>query len=335
MRMVALCQVIILAAVLGCTALAARAQTRPGPAGTAAATPNQAPQGQGAGEAGAPVAIPRFSLQRVDGGYLRLDAENGSVAFCAPRNPRWNCQSVSDNRTGAEKEVVCTPRGDPEWNCQELNVDRAALEKEIARLQDEVTSLKQKLDRGQEEVTSLKQEFAGRSEVASLKQEVDRRQGEVTALKQEFDRRQNEVASLKQKVDRQQDELTSLKQEIDRRQETVASLKQEVARRQEEITSLKREVNLRQEEISSLKQQADRRREEVTLLKEEITALRAPPAPPAPPPPADNSSEFTITLPSRDDIARAGTYLQDTAKEAWQRLVDIIAHFQRDVMRKS
>jgi hypothetical protein len=248
MRMVALSQVVVLAAALGCAAPAARAQTTPPPAGTPAGAPNQPPQGQGAGEAGAPVAIPRFSIQRVDGGYLHLDAENGSVAFCAPRNPSWNCQSVSDDRTGAEKEVVCTPRGDPDWSCQSLNVDRAELVKEIARLQEQITSLKQKFDG-------------------------------------------------------QQDEVTPLKKEVVQRQEEITSLKQEVARRQEEAR----------------------------LLKQEMAALRAPP----PPPPADRNGELTITLPSRDDIARAGTYLQDTAKDAWQRLVDMISHFQKDVMRRS
>jgi len=240
MRMVALCEVIVLAAALGCSAPAARAQTGPPPVptGTLGVAPNRPPQGQVAGESGAPVAIPRFSLQRVDGGYLRLDAGNGSVTFCAPRNPSWNCQSVTDNRTGAEKEVVCTPRGDPEWSCQELNEDCAMLEKEIARLQDEV---------------------------ASLKQEVDRQQGE----------------------------------------------------------------------IASLKPEVDRRRDELTLLKQEIAALRALPSPALPPSSADDDSDRTITLPSREDIARAGTYLQDSAKKAWQRLVDMITHFQRDVMRKS
>lgn len=322
MRIVALTQVIVLAAALGCAVPAARAQTTP--------PPNQPPQGQGAGEAGATVAIPRFSIQRVDGGYLRLDAENGSVAFCAPRNPSWNCQSVSDNRTGAEKEVVCTPRGDPDWSCQSLNVDRAELVKEIARLQEQVTSLKQKFDRQQDEVASLKKEAAQRQdEITSLKQEVGHRQQDVTSLKQKFDLQQNAVTSLKQDVARRQEEVASLKAAFDRRQDDIASLKQQVAHRQDEVTSLKSEVARRQEEIMSLKKEADRRQEEATLLKQEMAALRAPP------PSANRNGDLTIALPSRDDIARAGTYLQDTAKDAWQRLVDMISHFQKDVMRKS
>jgi hypothetical protein len=292
MRMVALCRVIVLATVLGCIAPVARAQTMPPPAGP----PGEGQKLQDQARTGdaQPVAVPRFSLQRVDGGYLRLDAENGTVAFCAPRKPSWNCQSVSNDRTAGQKEVVCTPRGDPGWTCQALDVDRAALEKEIAGLQQEVTA---------------------------LKQDLGRRQGQIATLKQEFDRRREEGGSLKQEVERLREEVTSMKQEFDRRQQEIASLKQEFDRRREEA--------------ASSKQEADRRRDEMTALKQEITALRAlpPPAPPAPP--ADKSNDLTITLPGRDDLARAGAYLQDTAQDAWHRLVEMISHFQRDVMRKS
>jgi hypothetical protein len=58
----------------------------------------------------------RFSFNRVDDGFLRLDNQTGQVAYCSPHAVGWACQSVPE--------------------------DRAALEKEIARLQDEVASLK-------------------------------------------------------------------------------------------------------------------------------------------------------------------------------------------------
>ena len=58
----------------------------------------------------------RFSFNRVDDGFLRLDNQTGQVAFCSPPAVGWACQAVPE--------------------------DRAALEKEIARLQDEVASLK-------------------------------------------------------------------------------------------------------------------------------------------------------------------------------------------------
>lgn len=324
MRMVALCRVIVLATVLGCIAPLARAQTTPPPAGAPAGPAGQGQKLQERARSGdaQSVAVPRFSLQRVDGGYLRLDAENGTVAFCAPRKPSWNCQSTSDDRTPGQKEVVCTPRGDPGWTCQALDVDRAALEKEITGLQQEVTSLKQDLDRRQGEVATLKQEF-------------DRRREEGGSLKQEVERLREEAASMKQEFDRRQQEIASLKQVFDRRREEAASMKQEAERRREEVTSLRQEVRRRQDQITSLMQEADRRRDEMTALKQEITALRALPPPAPPPPPADKGNDLTITLPGGDDLARAGAYLQDTAQEAWHRLVEMISHFQRDVMRKS
>ena len=66
---------------------------------------------------GAPPNAPsRYTFNRVDDGFLRLDNQSGQVAFCAPRAAGWACQVVPE--------------------------DRAALEKEIERLQDEVASLK-------------------------------------------------------------------------------------------------------------------------------------------------------------------------------------------------
>ena len=63
-----------------------------------------------------PNAALRYSFNRVDDGFLRLDNSSGQVAFCSPHTVGWACQAVPE--------------------------DRAALEKEIARLADEVTSLK-------------------------------------------------------------------------------------------------------------------------------------------------------------------------------------------------
>jgi hypothetical protein len=69
---------------------------------------------------GTPPNVPsRYSFNRVDDGFLRLDNQTGQVAFCGPHAVGWACQAVPE--------------------------DRAALEKEIARLQDEVASLKQEV----------------------------------------------------------------------------------------------------------------------------------------------------------------------------------------------
>lgn len=69
----------------------------------------------------APQASARFSLSKVDGGFLRLDSMNGQISFCSQREAGWTCQVVPE--------------------------DRAALDAEIARLQGEVASLKSEIAR--------------------------------------------------------------------------------------------------------------------------------------------------------------------------------------------
>src|SRR3990172_6371581 len=75
-----------------------------------AATPALAQDGK------PPEAPLRYSFNRVDDGFLRLDNSSGQIAFCSAHTVGWACQAVPE--------------------------DRAALEKEIARLADEVASLK-------------------------------------------------------------------------------------------------------------------------------------------------------------------------------------------------
>jgi hypothetical protein len=72
---------------------------------------------QGRAQDAAPPSGPsRYTFNRVENGFLRLDNQTGQVAMCSSHDAGWACQAVPE--------------------------DRAALEKEIARLQDEVTRLK-------------------------------------------------------------------------------------------------------------------------------------------------------------------------------------------------
>ncbi len=66
---------------------------------------------------------PRFSFQRVDDGFLRLDNNGGQVAFCSPHSIGWACQAVPEDRAALEKEI-------------------ARLHEEVARLKQEVVSLR-------------------------------------------------------------------------------------------------------------------------------------------------------------------------------------------------
>jgi hypothetical protein len=88
-------------------------------------------------------------------------------------------------------------------------------------------------------------------------------------------------------------------------------------------------------ERATLEKELEALREEIGALKREIAALRAPPPPPpapkpAVPKPAAGQDGVTIKLPDKRDFARARDFLQDT----WRRLVDMIQHWQKDVMDK-
>ena len=61
----------------------------------------------------------RYTFNRVDEGYVRLDGRTGQVSICAQRPVGWACQAMPD--------------------------ERAALEAEIARLQGENATLKKEL----------------------------------------------------------------------------------------------------------------------------------------------------------------------------------------------
>jgi hypothetical protein len=61
----------------------------------------------------------RYTFNRIDDGYLRLDGRTGQVSICAWRPVGWTCEAVPD--------------------------ERAALEAEIARLQRENVAVKKEL----------------------------------------------------------------------------------------------------------------------------------------------------------------------------------------------
>ena len=62
----------------------------------------------------------RFTLQRVDDGFLRFDTVTGKIAFCSPRHEGWGCEAVPQ--------------------------EPAALEQEVQQLRDEVADLKHQLE---------------------------------------------------------------------------------------------------------------------------------------------------------------------------------------------
>jgi hypothetical protein len=74
----------------------------------------------------------RFSFNRVESGFVRLDTTTGTVTYCSVHS------SVG-------------------WACEAVPEDRAALEKEIARLQDQVGSLKDQVGSLKQELTALRE----------------------------------------------------------------------------------------------------------------------------------------------------------------------------------
>ena len=79
--------------------------------------------------AGAPVASaqtappesdnPRYTFNRIDDGYLRLDGRTGEVSICAQRTAGWACQVMPDERGALEAEIA------------RLQAENAAVKKEL------------------------------------------------------------------------------------------------------------------------------------------------------------------------------------------------------------
>ena len=61
----------------------------------------------------------RYSLNRTDDGYLRLDQQTGHLSVCMRRELGWACHPVPDERSALEDEIA------------RLQKDNAALKKEM------------------------------------------------------------------------------------------------------------------------------------------------------------------------------------------------------------
>jgi cell division protein FtsB len=93
--------------------------------------PNQAPPETQ--ESSQPLPSGRYSFNRVDDGFLRLDNASGEVAYCSARPAGWACEAVAIDRSALETETASVQR-------QVALLTK--LDSEIARLHDEVASLK-------------------------------------------------------------------------------------------------------------------------------------------------------------------------------------------------
>ena len=84
----------------------------------------------------APASGGRFTFNRIDNGFLRLDTQNGQVAYCRTQTAGWSCQAVPENRSELDADVA------------RLQSDVTALKtlkSDIARLQDEIAALRREV----------------------------------------------------------------------------------------------------------------------------------------------------------------------------------------------
>ncbi len=64
----------------------------------------------------------RYTMQPVDGGFLRLDTQTGAVSVCSDADGSWSCAPTDDERSELEQENA------------ELRADNLVLREQIAEL---------------------------------------------------------------------------------------------------------------------------------------------------------------------------------------------------------
>jgi hypothetical protein len=95
----------------------------------------------------------RFTFNRIDNGFLRLDTQSGEVAYCRAQAAGWACQAVPENRSGLEADVArlqsdLTALKTLQSDISALKTDMTALKtlkSEIARLQDEIAAVRREV----------------------------------------------------------------------------------------------------------------------------------------------------------------------------------------------
>ncbi|MFY9685831.1 MAG: hypothetical protein WAJ88_08555 [Pseudolabrys sp.] len=78
----------------------------------------------------------RFTFNRIDNGFLRLDTQSGQVAYCRTQMAGWACQAVPENRSELGADVA---------RLQADMTDLKALKSDIVRLQDEIAALRREI----------------------------------------------------------------------------------------------------------------------------------------------------------------------------------------------
>src|SRR4029079_11157506 len=74
----------------------------------------------------------RFTFNRIDNGFLRLDTQSGQVAYCRTQKAGWWCQIVPENRSELDADVARL-----QADINDLK-NLKTLRSDLARLQDEI-----------------------------------------------------------------------------------------------------------------------------------------------------------------------------------------------------
>ena len=126
---------LVLTAILASTGMPALAQNVIDVESQKAASPQVQDQGQAqpqqapaqTQESSPPASSSRYSFNRVDNGFLRLDNESGQVAYCNARAVGWACQAVTiDQRSigDRDRKLAETSRVTEEIGCRNRSIAR-------------------------------------------------------------------------------------------------------------------------------------------------------------------------------------------------------------------
>ncbi len=88
----------------------------------------------------------RFTFNRIDNGFLRLDTQSGQVAYCRQQAASWACRAVPENQSGLEADVARLQTDIAALKTLQSDVTALkTLKSDIARLQDEIAALRREV----------------------------------------------------------------------------------------------------------------------------------------------------------------------------------------------
>jgi hypothetical protein len=94
------------------------------------------------------MAAGRYTMQKTDDGFLRLDTQTGAVALCRKQSDSWGCRTISGTREEGRSAAGSAPdssRGNDQDTTAGGPGELELLRRENAELKDEVARLEEML----------------------------------------------------------------------------------------------------------------------------------------------------------------------------------------------